>query len=91
MVDQPDRPTVIGPWRRILFRTWIVAGALVALIVLIGGPIVSADGADGTRWIAIASPIAMAIFILSALGWLALLITSRRAQRRPSTDSKRAE
>jgi len=90
MIDQPDRRTVIGPWRRIMFRVWVVAGAVVALIVLVGGPIVSAEGAEGTRWIAIASPIAMAIFILSGLGWLALLITSRRARSRASGDTERA-
>ena len=68
-------------WRRGVFWIWVVASIVVALIAMIGGPLVSTDGSDGTAWIALVSPIAMAVFVLTGVTWLVLLMFSRRQPR----------
>ncbi len=74
----PRRSEVLTTWRRMLFSTWIIAGLVAAAFAMIGGPIMSSDGASGTALIALVSPLAMLIFIVSGLAWLMLLISSKR-------------
>lgn len=76
----PDRKNLLNRWRRALFAVWIVTGIVVASFVSIGGPMVSTDGADGTAVIALATPIAMLVFMASGLAWMILLVLSKRNQ-----------
>lgn len=76
----PNRREMLGGWRRALFYTWIIAAIVAALTAMIGGPVASTDGSVGTMWIALVSPIAMAIFLVSALAWLVLLVVSHRSK-----------
>lgn len=75
----PDRKSLLTRWRRALFAVWIVTGIVVALLATVAGPIVSTDGSDGTAVIALASPIAMIIFLATGLAWIILLVLSRRS------------
>ena len=68
-------------WRRRMFWIWIAASIVVALTAMVGGPLVSADGSDGTAWIALLSPVAMAVFILTGVTWLVLVFFSQRPPR----------
>jgi hypothetical protein len=73
-----DRHEMLTIWRRRLFIFWIVVSAAIALFAIIGGPLLSTDGSDETRWVALLSPLAMALFVLSGVAWLVLLIASHR-------------
>ncbi len=74
------RGALLTKWRRALFYTWIIAAIVAAAAAMIGGPLVSTDGVDGTRFIALVSPAAMAVFLVSGLIWLALLVFSHRSR-----------
>ena len=76
----PSRHDLLGRWRRGLFYTWIVAALVAALAAMIAGPIVSIDGAEGTSAVALISPIAMAIFIVTGMSWLVLLVLSHQSR-----------
>ncbi len=76
----PSRRNLLGRWRRGLFYTWIVAALVAALAAMIAGPIVSIDGAEGTSAVALISPIAMAIFIVTGMSWLVLLVLSHQSR-----------
>jgi hypothetical protein len=74
----PGRRNLVAGWRKALFVTWIVAASAAALVAAVLGPIVSADGADGTTLVALVSPLCMLVFLVAALLWLALLVLSAR-------------
>jgi hypothetical protein len=73
-----DRHEILTIWRRRLFTFWIVVSAVIGLFIVVGGPLLSTDGSDGTRWVALLSPLAMALFVLSGVAWLVLLVVSQR-------------
>ena len=74
-----EHRAVLTTWRKRLFYVWVVAAALAAIAVLIGGPIASTDGVDGTSAIALISPLAMLVFLVSGVTWLALLVLTHRS------------
>ena len=76
-----SRREMLTVWRRRVFYIWVAASIAVALVAMIGGPLVSTDGSEGTRWIAFVSPAVMALFVISGLGWLVLLMYSQRKKR----------
>lgn len=75
-----NRNEVLTIWRRRLFYVWVGAAIIAASVALLAGPVVTADGADGTGWVALVSPAAMAVFLVSGLAWLALLVMSHRSK-----------
>lgn len=85
MATITDRHELLTTWRRWLFYVWVVAAGVAAAAAMIAGPIVSSDGSDGTSWVALLSPAAMAVFVLTGITWLALLAISHRSkyQRQP--------
>lgn len=48
------------------------------MVAAFGGPIISSTGSDGTTPIALMAPLAMFVLIVTGIGWLVLLVTSRR-------------
>lgn len=80
MASIVDRHELLTTWRRGLFYTWVIAAIVAAATAMIAGPIVSSDGADGTTWIALVSPAAMAVFVITGAIWLALLAISHRSK-----------
>lgn len=81
MVSSPTtHRALLTKWRRVLFYVWVGAAIIAATAAMIGGPIMSTDGTDGTRFIALVSPVAMAVFIITGLAWLALLVTTHRSR-----------
>lgn len=81
-MDAINRHEMLTIWRRRLFGFWVAASLLVAALAVVGGPMLSTDGADGTAWIALLSPIAMTLFVVSGLAWLVLLMRSSRRSTR---------
>lgn len=77
-MDAISRHEMLTMWRRRLFGFWVTASLLVAALAVVGGPMLSTDGSDGTAWIAVLSPIAMTLFVVSGLAWLVLLMRSSR-------------
>ena len=80
MTSITDRRQLLTVWRHRLFYLWVVAAMVTAGAAMIAGPIVSSDGVDGTTWVALLSPLAMAIFLISSVAWLALLVISHRSK-----------
>jgi hypothetical protein len=85
MLRKPDRSELLGRWRQLLFYTWVVAAMVALIAAAVGGPLTSTDGTDGTSVIAIISPIAMAVFLITGLAWLVLLVFYNRSpyEQRP--------
>ena len=79
-IPQPDRNDMLTRWRRVLFYVWGVAAMIAAVAALIAGPIASFDGASGTAAVALISPLAMFVFIVTGLAWLVLLVLSHRSK-----------
>lgn len=73
----PDRNYALTTLRRGLFMTWIVAAIVVAALAMLAGPVASRDGVDGTSAVALLSPLAMLVFVVTGLAWLAILVLSR--------------
>lgn len=80
MTVVPSRTELLTRWRRGLFYIWIGAALIAVFTAMIGGPLASTDGANGTSAIALIAPVAMAVFLLSGLTWLALLVLSHRSR-----------
>lgn len=81
-----NRREMLTTWRRRLFVFWVAASILVAALAVVGGPVFSTDGADDTAWVALLSPIAMMLFVVSGLAWLVLLMRSSRRSTRNSRE-----
>jgi len=79
-MDTPSRRQLRGRWRRGLFWLWIVASALVAVYIGIGGPLADYFGA-GRGPVAAAVPALMFFLLARGLGWLILLVTAKRSRR----------
>lgn len=69
-----------GKRRHGLFRAWVAASALVALYVGFGGPLATYLGENRTL-VAAAVPALMIFMLTSGLGWLVLLVNSKRSRR----------
>jgi hypothetical protein len=80
MTPIPERRELLTAWRRSLFYVWVIAAIIAAFTAMIAGPLVSTDGAEGTKWVALVSPAAMAVFVVTGLAWLALLVSSHRSK-----------
>ncbi len=78
--NQPNNRELLTIWRRRLFLTWIVVAVIAAATAMIGGPFVSTDGSDFTRYIALVSPIAMFTFLITASAWLVLTVLTHRSR-----------
>ncbi len=76
-METPDRQTLRNPLRRRLFWIWVVASALVALYVGIGGPLAHYFS-EGRAYIAIASTALMFFLLLTGFGWLILYCLAGR-------------
>lgn len=72
-MDTPTNRDMRHPWRRRLFGTWIVATAVIALYIGIGGPLANYFG-DGRAYFAIASTALMFFLLVTGFGWLILFV-----------------
>lgn len=73
----PTNKELRGQWRRNLFWAWVVASAIVALYIGIVGPFTHYFG-EGQPFVALAVPALMFFMLATGLGWLVLLVFSRR-------------
>lgn len=80
MTSMTERHQMLSVWRRRLFYLWVAAAMIAAAAAMIASPIVIADGVAGTQWVALVSPAAMAVFIVTGLAWLALLVATHRSK-----------
>jgi hypothetical protein len=80
MTSLTDRTELLTVWRRRLFYVWVGAAIIAAIAAMMAGPAVSTDGVDGTMWVALISPVAMTIFLVSGVTWLALLVFGHRSK-----------
>ena len=83
-----DAPTVRPPdarmnqalrhkWRQRLFAFWIGGSALVALYLVIAGPLTAFTGLEKPHVALVVVPF-MFLMLASGLAWLVLLVRSRR-------------
>ncbi len=75
-----NRNELLTTWRRGLFYVWVVAAIVAAAAAMIGGPLVATDGVDGTKWVALVSPAAISVFVVTGIAWLALLTIPHRSK-----------
>lgn len=75
-----NQPRAVAVWSRRLFVFWISLSALIALFAVVGGPLISIYGVVDTEWVAVVSPLAVALFLASGLAWLALSMTAQKQQ-----------
>ncbi|MBU1210205.1 MAG: hypothetical protein KJ587_02910 [Alphaproteobacteria bacterium] len=80
MTSITGRRELLTVWRRRLFYLWVGAAIIAGFAAMLAGPIVISDGSDGTTWVALISPAAMAVFVISGIAWLALLVASHRSK-----------
>lgn len=80
MTSITDRRELLTVWRHWLFYVWVIAAMVAAITAMVAGPLVSTDGADGTKWVALISPAAMLIFVVTGITWLVLLVLSHRSK-----------
>lgn len=70
-----------GRWRQWLFRAWLGASFVISVYVGLAGPFTS-YASDGRSLVALAVPAVMVFMLLTGLGWLVLLVVSRRRDAR---------
>ena len=80
MTSLTDRRELLTVWQRRLFYVWITAALIAVIDAMFGGPIASTDETDGTMWVALISPAAMFIFLLTGFTWLVMLVLSHRSK-----------
>lgn len=76
-MQAPSNRKMRGRWRRRLFVAWVVASACVGLYVGIAGPFATYFG-EGRPWVALATPALMIFMLATGVGWLVLLVASKR-------------
>jgi hypothetical protein len=69
-----------GSWRRRLFAAWVLVSAAAGIYIALAGPVASYLG-EGRDLVALVVPGLMVFFLATGLGWLVLLVTSRRSRR----------
>ena len=80
MTSITERHELLTVWRQRLFYVWVIAAIIAGAAAMLAGPMISADGSAGTKWIALISPAAMGVFLITGLAWLALLVSSHRSK-----------
>lgn len=87
-MDTPTNREMRGIWRRRLFRAWVLATALIAIYIGIGGPLANYFG-DGRAYFAIASTALMFFLLVTGFGWLVFFVLAG-PPRRPSPQETNA-
>ena len=72
-MDTPTNREMRGIWRRRLFRAWVLATALIAIYIGIGGPLANYFG-DVRAYFAIASTALMFFLLVTGFGWLVFFV-----------------
>jgi len=80
MTSITERRELLTVWRRWLFYVWVIAAIIAAAAAMLAGPLVSVDGVEGTKWVALVSPASMFVFVVTGLAWLVLLVMSHRSK-----------
>ena len=80
-MDMLARKELRGKWRERLFRTWVIASAVVAVYACLIGPITAYLG-EGQALVALSVPILMFFLLATVLGWLVLLFFSHPEEHR---------
>lgn len=70
-----------GSWRRVLFAGWVIASAIVGFYVGAAG-FFAGHFAAGPEIVALAVPGLMFFMLATGVGWLVLLVMSRRGPAR---------
>lgn len=74
---QPPRHKVLGRWRRWFFFGWIALTIVALLFIVILDPLALSGEVDKAV-VAAFMPFLMILLTLTGIGWLILLVTSRR-------------
>lgn len=78
--ESPERQrnhALRNKWRHRLFRFWVGGSALVALYLMLGGPLTAFTGLEKPAVALVVVPL-MILLLASGLVWLVLLVRSRR-------------
>ncbi len=76
-METPSNRQLRGRWRRGLFWAWVGVSLVVSVYVAIVGPFAHYFG-EGRSFVALVVPAVMVFMLVTGLGWLVLLVSSRR-------------